>query len=540
MKQNKIINPIIPGYYPDPSIIRVDDDYYLACSSFELYPGIPLFHSKDLMHWEQICNIMTADNDFHVDHTYGANGVMAPTIRYNNGTFYVINANFADNGNFIVTAADPAGPWSKPHYMTDVPGIDASIFFDHDGQCYVIGTGNVWDNGTGVMERGIWVAKYDIDNFKLAGEPVTIFNSALRGGASPEAPHLYHIGDYYYLIIAEGGTEHYHSVCVARCKELFGFYENFPGNPAMTHRMMGTFADVLNVGHADLVDTPDGKWYAVMLASRTIEGKYKNLGRETYMCPVEFEWGWPLFSPRSGRLDMEYEGTGLPEVIYEPEASRDDFDAPELPLYWTWWGRPYEDYYEIKDGALVIKCIKNELITPLEPVKFDEPKRYDRFCPYIARRQRQFDFTASTKMNFTPSDQETAGIAIVQAFNHQYHLEKALVNGQQVVQIVLYATDYVGLPFIPGFNATTHCQVVASVPYNKADVVLKVEGNGKHYIFSYGENEDDMHLLMDCDATLINTEQVGCMVGTMVGMFATGHGKDVDNAAAFDYFEMIQ
>lgn len=537
---NTIKNPIIPGYYPDPSICRVGEDYYLACSSFEIYPGIPIFHSKDLMNWEQIGHAMTKENGFHVDHTYGANGVMAPTIRYNNGTFYIINANFADNGNFIVTAEDPAGPWSMPHYMTDVPGIDASLFFDNDGQCYVIGTGNVWDNGTGVMERGIWMAKYDIENYKMAGEPVTIFNSALRGGASPESPHVYHIGDYYYLMIAEGGTEHYHSVCVARCKDIFGFYENCPGNPVMTHRMMGTFGDILNVGHADFVDTPDGKWYAVMLASRTLEGKYKNLGRETYICPVEWEWDWPLFSPRTGRLNFEYEGTGLPVTEYEKAPARDDFDSEKFSMDWTWWGTPYEDYYDVKDSKLIIKCIKQDLINKLEPVNFEEEKRYDRFCPYIAKRQREFNFTASCKMSFTPSGKESAGIAIVQAFNHQYQFERALVNGEQCLQIVLYTTDYKGYPFIPGFEATTNRAVVASVPYDKDEIILKVQGTGKRFIFSYGETETDMTVLADCDGTLINTEQVGCMVGTMIGMYATGHGENVDNSAEFDWFELAQ
>ena len=230
---NKIINPIIPGYYPDPSICRVGDDYYIACSSFELCPGIPVFHSKDLVHWEQICNAFTPENGLHLEKNSGVGGLMAPTLRYHDGTFYIMNTNFNDRGNYIITATDPAGPWSMPHWLDDIPGIDASLFFDNDGQCYVMGTGNVWDNGAGVMERGIWLAKYDIENFKMAGEPFTIFNNALRVATSPEAPHLYHIGDYYYLMIAEGGTEHYHSVVVARSKELFAFYEGNPANPVM-------------------------------------------------------------------------------------------------------------------------------------------------------------------------------------------------------------------------------------------------------------------------------------------------------------------
>ena len=278
---NKLVNPIIEGFYPDPTICRVGDDYYIACSSFELVPGLPIFHSKDLAHWEQICYAMTEENGLHMEKNGMVGGIMAPTLRYHKGTFYIMNTNFCDRGNYIITATDPAGPWSEPHWLDDVPGIDASFFFDHDGQCYVMGTGDVWDNGAGQKERGIWLAKFDIENFRMAGEPVTIFNSALRGAAAPEAPHIYHIGSYYYLVIAEGGTEHYHSVVVARSKELFGFYEGNPANPVMTHRHMGFKAPIINVGHADLVELPDGSWYAVMLASRLIDGTGKNLGRET-------------------------------------------------------------------------------------------------------------------------------------------------------------------------------------------------------------------------------------------------------------------
>ena len=138
----KFQNPIVPGFFPDPSVCRVGEDFYLVCSSFELCPGIPLFHSRDLQHWEQLCYVMTPENGFHVEKNCGNGGVMAPTIRYHDGTFYVINCNFSDRGNFIVTAKDPAGPWSEPHWLTDVPGIDASFFFDTDDRCYIMGTAN--------------------------------------------------------------------------------------------------------------------------------------------------------------------------------------------------------------------------------------------------------------------------------------------------------------------------------------------------------------------------------------------------------------
>ncbi len=284
----KINNPILPGFYPDPSICRVGDDFYIACSSFEIYPGIPIFHSKDLAHWEKIGHALTKENGFHVEANMVVNGIAAPTLRYHNGTFYVMSCNFSHKGNFMVTAKDPAGPWSEPVWLPEVPDLDCSLFFDNDDKAYIVTPGNAEQEDN---NRGIFISEFDLDTGCLVGERKQIWNSAARCAAAPEAPHIYHIGEYYYLMIAEGGTEHYHAVTIARSKALFGWYEGNPANPVMTHRHLGFDYPIDNVGHADLVDTPDGNWYAVMLGSRIIEGPYKNLGRETYICPVIWERG---------------------------------------------------------------------------------------------------------------------------------------------------------------------------------------------------------------------------------------------------------
>lgn len=537
---NKITNPIIPGYYPDPSICRVGDDYYIACSSFELCPGLPVFHSRDLVHWEQICNAITPENGLHLEKNSGVGGLMAPTLRYHQGTFYIMNTNFNDRGNYIITATDPAGPWSMPHWLDDIPGIDASLFFDDDGQCYVMGTGNVWDNGTGVKERGIWLAKYDIEHFKMAGEPFTIFNNALRVATSPEAPHLYHIGDYYYLMIAEGGTEHYHSVVVARSRELFAFYEGNPANPVMTHRHMGFRCPITNVGHADLVELPDGSWYAVMLGSRLIEGTGKNIGRETFICPVVWERDWPLFSPETGKIEWEYDAPAcLPWTPVEPEATWDDFDDEKLALYWTFWGTPYEKYYEIRDSRLILRCIRQSLADEPHQVSFVPQFLKNQYAAFVARRQRQIHTAATCQMSFVPQGKETAGLAVVQAMNHEYHLERALKDGRQVVQMVQCTADYEVPPFIPGFSCKTHRVVVADAPWEESDIVLRIEMNGEKFTASYGKSEDELQELCIVDGNVINPEKVGCMTGTMIGMYATGNGQDIDNTASFDWFELV-
>lgn len=534
----KLKNPIIPGFYPDPTICRVGDDYYLACSSFELYPGIPVFHSKDLVHWEQICNVMTKENGFHVGKNSMVGGVMAPTLRYSNGTFYIINANFGDKGNFIVTAKDPAGPWSEPHWMDDVPGIDASLFFDHDGKAYVMGTGDVWDNGAGVMERGIWLAEYDIENFRLIGEPVTIFNSALRVGSAPEAPHLYHIGDYYYLMIAEGGTEHYHAVMVARSRELFGFYEGNPANPVMTHRHMGFTSPIINVGHADFVELPNGKWYAVMLASRLIDGKCKNLGRETFICPVVWERDWPLFSPQTGKVEWEYDAPGLPEQTYPEPETYFDFEKEELDLRWVLWGTPYKERYQIRDSRLILPCLKEKLAEPLQSMSLDANQRVEESVSMLAQRQCSIDTTVTCQMHFLPKEQESAGLAVIQAMNHQFHLERVCRDGRQLLQFVVVTADYNCPPYFPGFESTTSENIEAEIEWDAADIVLQLEIRGEKVTVRYGNTKDDLKELCVADGALINPEKVGCMSGTIIGMFASGNGTDSENQAEFDWFEM--
>ena len=536
----KIKNPIIPGYYPDPSICRVGDDFYLANSSFELCPGVPIFHSKDLANWEQIGHAVSMENGFHMEKNAGVGGVMAPTLRYYDGVFYMLNANFSDKGNYIVTATEPVGPWSAPHWMEDVPGIDASLFIDDDGQAYVMGTGNVWDNGVGKMERGIWLAKYDLENFRMAGEPFTIFNSAMRVASSPEAPHLYHIGEYYYLMIAEGGTEHYHSVVVARSKELFAFYEANPANPVMTHRHMGFKAPIINVGHADLIELPDGSWYAVMLASRLIDGECKNLGRETFICPVVWERGWPLFTPETGKVEWEYDAPeGLSWTEYPAEETFDDFDSEKLNLYGTFWGTPYEKFYEIQDSKLSLRCIRQALADELQPMNFGKVHRKDQFVAFLARRQRQMDTTITCQMTFNPQNMESAGLAVVQAMNHQYHLERAVEDGQQVVRLVLTTAEYERPPYLPGFTSVTKKEVVASAAWDQPEIILQIKMEHEKFTVSYGETKETLQEICIADGRKINPEKVGCMCGTMLGIYATGNGIDSENQAEFDWFEMI-
>ena len=535
--EHRLHNPILPGFYPDPSICRVGEDFYLVCSSFELCPGIPLFHSRDLQHWEQLCYIMTPENGFHVEKNCGNGGVMAPTIRWHDGTFYLINCNFGDKGNFIVTAENPAGPWSEPHWLTDVPGIDASIFFDVDGACYIMGTAENWPDGKGGLRQGIWAAKYDIEHFRMAGEPHALWGGAMAGVASPEAPHIYHIGKYYYLLIAEGGTEQYHSATVARSESVFGPYEGCKANPVLTMRHLGQRAAIQNAGHADLIDLPDGSWYAVFLASRLIGGESKNLGRETFLVPVRWELDWPLFTPDTGKVEWDYDfPESLPWTEKPEQPVRDDF-RDGLSLDWCFWGRPYQKFWDTGKDGLSIRCLRQALADPLQPMSMEVTHSEENFVSFVARRRLQPHCRFTARLRFAPGGAESAGIAVVQAMNHQYHLQLARRGDETVLQLLQFTADYVLPPYIPGFTSVTNRQLLAETPWGGESIVLEMELCENDYIFRYGTDEVHLEELARADGAVINPEKVGCMVGEMLGLFAGGNGTESDNKALFAWAE---
>lgn len=536
--KNKIRNPIIPGYTPDPSICRVGEDFYVVCSSMELDPGIPIYHSRDLAHWEQIGNVMSAENHYHVKQNSMIGGMMAPTLRYFNGTFYLIAANFSHNGNFIVTAKNPAGPWSEPHWLEDVPGIDASIFFDNDGTCYMTGTGDVWENEGGRMERGIWVAKYDMEHYKVVGKPFTIFNSALRVGSTPESPHIYHIGDYYHLLIAEGGTEHYHAVMHARSKELFRFFEANPSNPVLTHRHMGFQSPIINIGHADITDLPDGSWAAVMLGSRLVDGT-KLLGRETFYCPLVWERDWPLFSPETGKVEWEYDAPeSLPWTDYPPEPTWIGFDGGKEDPRWTTWGTPYGNPFRVSDSRFFIRCIPQSLNNQIRRLAEEKAVVYDHFAPVYGMRQTQPVQTVSAQMTFLPKEGETAGLALIRAMNYQIHFERCCTDGRQLLRLVLTTAEFDSLPYYPGFTCENKAVVLAETEYASSDIILQAELDYLRFTFRYGSTKEELREFCTADGRQICPEQIGCMTGNLIGIFASGNGRDSANEASFDWFEL--
>ena len=332
-------NPVLPGCYPDPSICRVGDDYYLVTSSFEYFPGLPVFHSHDLVHWRQLGHAIDRAEQLDLSEVPSSGGLFAATLRHHDGVFYLVNTLVhagagVPGGNFLLTALDPAGPWSDPVWLDDADGIDPSLFFDDDGRAWYVGTRPspepAWDGQTDV-----WLRELDLSSLRLTGPERVLWHGALLGAVWAEGPHLYKVDGRYYLLAAEGGTAHHHAVSVARADEVTGPYVGNPANPVLTHRHLGRDHPIVGTGHADLVQLPDGGWWAVVLAMRPYGGYHYNLGRETFVVPVVWQDGWPVFAPGTGQVTACVVPPPLAPHPWSAQPARDEFRRPDLDLRWN-------------------------------------------------------------------------------------------------------------------------------------------------------------------------------------------------------------
>ncbi|WP_297424118.1 glycoside hydrolase family 43 protein [Clostridium sp.] len=509
---NKIKNPILSGFYPDPSICAVGEDFYLVTSTFAYFPGVPIFHSKDLVNWEQIGNVLTRKSQLNLEGAGHSQGIFAPTLRYHNGIYYLITTNISHGGNFIVTAEKPEGPWSDPYWLEGVIGIDPSLFFDDDGKAYYIGTR---PNPEGVRYNGdweVWIQELDLNNMCLVGDSYKIWKGALRDVIWPEGPHLYKKDDYYYLMIAEGGTGPEHCVTIARSTSIYGKYEGCPRNPIITHRHLGKSYPIKHVGHGDLVKTQDDRWFMVMLASRTCDG-YCNTGRETFLAKVIWEEGWPVANPGFGVLELEQEHELLKYEV-EPKESCYHFYGKELDNTWVFLRNPTENLYSLteKEGCLRL-YLKEQSLKDL-----DNPA-------YIGIRQKEYHYIVSTMMEFNPNNEnESAGIAIVQSNEYHIRYECTQRNGREVLQII-------------------ECNngkdiLINEVEINSSKLCLKMVSKGQKLDLYYGIDGTSCKILQkDVSTKNLSTEVAGGFVGCTIGMYASSNGKTTDNYADFYWFE---
>ncbi|HLF02670.1 MAG TPA: glycoside hydrolase family 43 protein [Anaerolineales bacterium] len=508
-------NPILPGCYPDPSICRAGDDYYLVTSTFEYFPGLPIFHSRDLIHWRQIGHVLDRPSQLPLDGVRPSGGLYAPTIRFSRGTFYVINTlvdGKTKSGNFIVTATDPAGPWSEPHWLESAPGIDPSLYFDDDRRVWYVGnrmaTHSQYEGHT-----EIWLQELDVGAMRLIGEPQVLWDGAVKGAVWAESPHLYKVEGRYYLLTAEGGTAHHHAVTIARSEAITGPYVGNRGNPILTHRHLGLDYPIVGTGHADLVETQSGEWWMVLLAMRPYGGYFYNLGRETFLAPVRWEDGWPVVSPGTGRVEFTYPAPNLPEHRWPDAPTHDDFDAPSLALHWNFLRTPREAFWSLSDrpGFLRLRLRPQRLSEPTNP-------------SFVGRRQQHIHFAAQAALEFIPqNDHECAGLALVQ--NPDFHFLFVVAQMRGIVVRLIR-------------RAHGEERVLAEQAVSAGRLYFKIEAHEQSYSFFIATEPDAWRpLAEEVDGRILSTPVAGGFVGAFIAMYASSNEQTSTNSVDFDWFE---
>ncbi|MBB6554000.1 glycoside hydrolase family 43 protein [Nonomuraea rubra] len=489
-------NPVLGGFHPDPSVCRVGEDYYLACSSFEYFPGIPIFHSRDLVHWRQIGNALDRPGQLRLPPaTAASGGVFAPTLRHHDGRFYLVDTNVSDRGNFIVSAARPEGPWSDPVWI-DLPGVDPDLAWDEDGSCWC-------------ATSGVNLARIDPETGKVLEGPFPTWSGT--GLQWPEAPHLYHVGEWWYLMIAEGGTDRGHAVSIARARSPRGPFEPAPANPILSHR--STDLPIQCTGHADLVQAADGTWWMVLLGTRPRGHTpgFHVLGRETFLVPVEWRDGWPVAGPVLERHPAPAAWHPFP-----PAPSRDDFDAGTLAPYWISPRTRPEGSWSLTEraGSLTLHATGPTL---------DRPG-----CTFVGRRQQHPDCRVSARLD---PGSGTGGLSVRMDEAHHYDLEVGEGTARVIARIGPVRQCVAERPVPAGpvtltlaFRTTDLLPPSVTAPATEA---LGVGAGGPDTIaFSV-----DGQVLAELDGRYVATQVAGGFTGRVAGMYVTA------GSVAFDWFD---
>lgn len=493
---NYFTNPIIAGMNPDPSVCRVKDDYYLVTSTFYWFPGVPIYHSKDLINWELIGYALSEKSQLNLDK---GTGIYAATIRYNDGKFYVITTNRRNGENFFVSATDPRGKWSDPIWV-DQRGIDPSLYFEN---------GKVYCQST--ISDGIIQTEIDINTGKLLTEPKLIWRGS--GIRSQEGPHLYKYKGLYYLLVSEGGTEYGHLVSMTRSTSPWGPFELCPNNPILTQRNRNTQSALIQgAGHADMVDAVDGSWWMVFLAFRQITSHH-HLGRETYLTPLSWtSAGWPLV-PFDGTAQLENYTKTLPLHPFTERPAKDDFNSEKLDLHWNFMRNPLPNSWSLTDrkGFLRINGKKGSLDSIYQ-------------AQFIGQRQQYFDGVATTQLEFNPQkENEEAGLSVYHRYEGHYDLFIRKKGNDR--ELVLRYT----------LGRIHHTEKVVSLA--KGPVQLRVETNKTSFSFYYAQGGEFKFMGL-ADAKFISSETLLTFTGVFLGMYATGHERDAESPADFDWFEI--
>ncbi len=489
-------NPVIPGFYSDPSICRVGEDYYCVSSTFEYFPGVPVFHSRDLVNWEQIGYCIN-----RVSQLPKGMNIYAATLRYYNGTFYMITVNkkVGSNGCFIVSSKNPAGPWSDPVWIKGIWQIDPDLFFDEDGKAYMI-------------TAGMTLYEIDVNTGKLLTEGRKIWDGA--GGRYAEGPHIYKKDGYYYLMDAEGGTEEAHSVAIARSTNIYGPYIVNPANPILTHcNAAGEGNPIQGVGHGDMVQAHDGSWWMIFHGYRSISQEpHHILGRETCMAPVDWpKNGWPVVNG-NGTITIGMTCPTLPLKPFSIKPPKTDFSEKKLGLEWNYIQLPdYTNYsLDARKGFLRLKGSELTIGKKGSPT-------------FVGRRLQNLYFSATTRVEFDPENEnEEAGLILLNNGSH-FDIMICKSGGKRYLVAKLQ------------FGSITYKS--EKVELKPGTVNLRITGHETTFTFSYAQGDNIYKDIETVDARFLSSETVGRYTGVYVGLYATGNGKSSISNADFDWFE---
>lgn len=499
-------NPVLAGFHPDPSITRVGEHFYLVHSTFTYFPGIPVFKSKDLVHWTQIGNVIERPEQLDFNGLRVSRGVFAPTIQFKDGVFYVLNTAVDNGGNFLATASDPAGPWSDPVWLPTIDGIDPALFFDADGKTYLLNNGPPAGPPRYDGHRAIWMQGFDLAARRPFGPRRVLIDGGVDPSTQPiwiEGPHIYQRAGWYYLVCAEGGTGPNHSQVVLRSRKVWGPYLPYPHNPILTQRDLPVDRahPVTNAGHADLVEAADGSWWATFLASRTYGEAHYNTGRETFLLPVTWRDDWPVILDAGEPIPAVVAGpTFMATDLRQAPASgnfrwRDDFDHAELDRAWLKLRVPETQWADLRarPGQLAIRALAEGLDTLRNPA-------------FLARRQQHLTFSASLALAVPAEAGTEAGIAVFQNERHWYFLAlRRLDTGLEL--FLEQHTD-------AGAKRLARTTLAAT----RAMLRLAIRGDRERYAFGFEVDDQGWQWLLEgVDGTQLSTAVAGGFVGAVLG-----------------------
>ncbi len=525
--QTTFTNPILSGFYPDPSVTRVGADYYLVNSTFSYFPGIPVFHSKDLKNWKQIGNVIDRPAQMNFLGDRVTRGLFAPSINYFKGTYYVTCTLIDHKGNFVVTAKDPAGPWSDPIWLPEVKGIDPSLFFDTDKAYIVYNSDAPEDNPLYEGHRTIRIYEFDPIKLKVTGKEQQLVNGGADISKKPvwiEGPHIFKREEWYYLCAAEGGTSINHSQVILRSKTATGPYVPYANNPILTQRNLdpGRPNPITSAGHAELVEGPDGQTYALFLAVRPYEGDFYNTGRETFIAPVKWINGWPVVNPDFKDLQYSYP---MPfKEVKQKDAPpqngnfsyRIDFDNTLDPSLLFLRTRDTSWYKLDKTDGLTLTLLPETCMGNGNPA-------------FIGKRQQHLMCTANTLLDFSAqSANEKAGMLVFQNEYHFYYLCKSVDKGTAVLQL------------FKGNPQTKSMDLLFQLPVEKRTrkIHLKIEAANDKYNFYYATTAKNWKVLKEgMDGKFLSTHTAGGFVGTLFALYATSSGLPSTNKASFKWLD---